>query len=103
MIRRPPRSTLFPYTTLFRSMSAAPSQETLRLVVAGDEKGREKEFKANPRLRAAVEGKELVPVRAEDIGVEALDDYTLRLTLAQPAPYFLRLLPHPFFRVVPRK
>src|SRR2546425_5838283 len=24
MIRRPPRSTLFPYTTLFRSPSAAP-------------------------------------------------------------------------------
>src|SRR2546422_7768935 len=24
MIRRPPRSTLFPYTTLFRSMSSAP-------------------------------------------------------------------------------
>src|SRR5205807_10538655 len=26
MIRRPPRSTLFPYTTLFRSCSAARSQ-----------------------------------------------------------------------------
>src|SRR3712207_8837916 len=25
MIRRPPRSTLFPYTTLFRSVRAAPS------------------------------------------------------------------------------
>src|SRR2546426_3232280 len=25
MIRRPPRSTLFPYTTLFRSISALPS------------------------------------------------------------------------------
>src|SRR3712207_8030446 len=25
MIRRPPRSTLFPYTTLFRSTPAAPS------------------------------------------------------------------------------
>src|SRR5258708_22053700 len=25
MIRRPPRSTLFPYTTLFRSMFAGPS------------------------------------------------------------------------------
>src|SRR2546430_12528737 len=24
MIRRPPRSTLFPYTTLFRSVTAAP-------------------------------------------------------------------------------
>src|SRR3712207_8520849 len=26
MIRRPPRSTLFPYTTLFRSVRAAPGQ-----------------------------------------------------------------------------
>src|SRR2546422_5840029 len=26
MIRRPPRSTLFPYTTLFRSPGPAPSQ-----------------------------------------------------------------------------
>src|SRR2546430_9898624 len=26
MIRRPPRSTLFPYTTLFRSASAAPGK-----------------------------------------------------------------------------
>src|SRR5438477_4312001 len=25
MIRRPPRSTLFPYTTLFRSQTAAPT------------------------------------------------------------------------------
>src|SRR3712207_9016262 len=28
MIRRPPRSTLFPYTTLFRSCSSKPSRET---------------------------------------------------------------------------
>src|SRR3712207_7494301 len=27
MIRRPPRSTLFPYTTLFRSDSVAPDQK----------------------------------------------------------------------------
>src|SRR3712207_8882625 len=27
MIRRPPRSTLFPYTTLFRSCAAAPAHE----------------------------------------------------------------------------
>ena len=26
MVRRPPRSTLFPYTTLFRSNSAVPSR-----------------------------------------------------------------------------
>src|SRR3712207_7233442 len=28
MIRRPPRSTLFPYTTLFRSLQAAPTRTT---------------------------------------------------------------------------
>src|SRR2546422_7900481 len=27
MIRRPPRSTLFPYTTLFRSVSCCPAKE----------------------------------------------------------------------------
>src|SRR5256885_2528168 len=42
MIRRPPRSTLFPYTTLFRSLREArrPRQRhrrrRLRLLVAGD-------------------------------------------------------------------
>src|SRR2546422_8153339 len=50
MIRRPPRSTLFPYTTLFRSLRASPTirrpvglvvadlgtQEVARLLVAKD-------------------------------------------------------------------
>src|SRR5258708_27202581 len=31
MIRRPPRSTLFPYTTLFRSLTAAGNTQTLYL------------------------------------------------------------------------
>src|SRR2546426_6677690 len=31
MIRRPPRSTLFPYTTLFRSKAAAPAK-TFRIM-----------------------------------------------------------------------
>lgn len=74
-----------------------------RLVVAGTEKDREKELKANPKLRAALAGKELVPVKAEDIGVEAVDDYTFRLTLTQSAPYFVGLIPHQFFRAVPRQ
>src|SRR2546426_3578245 len=35
MIRRPPRSTLFPYTTLFRSLRPAPPSEPLdRICVA---------------------------------------------------------------------
>ena len=34
MIRRPPRSTLFPYTTLFRSI-AAGARKTIKLAVSG--------------------------------------------------------------------
>src|SRR5256885_11825460 len=34
MIRRPPRSTLFPYTTLFRSRSARPVEAEVRGLVA---------------------------------------------------------------------
>src|SRR5256886_16879586 len=37
MIRRPPRSTLFPYTTLFRSLSAARTVggEDIKIVALG--------------------------------------------------------------------
>src|SRR3712207_8602094 len=35
MIRRPPRSTLFPYTTLFRSARAAGALTPARTVLAG--------------------------------------------------------------------
>src|SRR2546422_7655139 len=35
MIRRPPRSTLFPYTTLFRSQAFAPGTEALWRAKAG--------------------------------------------------------------------
>lgn len=74
-----------------------------RLVVPADEKDREKALKADPKLAALVAGKEFVPVKEEDIGVEAVDDYTLRLTLRQPAPFFLGLLPHQFFRAIHEK
>src|SRR6266699_5115353 len=40
LIRRPPRSTLFPYTTLFRSPGRQPSQE-LRHFHAADDAGDE--------------------------------------------------------------
>src|SRR5256885_6739173 len=38
MIRRPPRSTLFPYTTLFRSLSDVDERERIR--VAEEERAR---------------------------------------------------------------
>jgi len=74
-----------------------------RLTLPGDEKGRNKLLAQNPKLKAAVANKEFVKVKAEDVGVEAVDDYTVRITLAQSAPYFVGLLAHQFFRVVPRK
>ena len=71
-----------------------------RLIVKGSEKERAKQLEADPKLKAAVEGKELIPVAKENLGVEAVDDYTLRLKLYQPAPYFIQLIPHQLFRVV---
>ncbi len=77
--------------------------EPENLYVPADEKDRAKFYEKNPKIKAAVEGKQLVPVKAEDIGVEAVDDYTLRVKLYQPAPFFLGLLAHQLFRVVPQK
>lgn len=74
-----------------------------RVTVDPDEKKREKQLEADPKLRAAVEGAELVPVKAEDIGVEAVDDHTVRVTLRQSTPYFVGMLAHQFFRFVPRQ
>src|SRR3712207_8335915 len=45
MIRRPPRSTLFPYTSLFRSVGQRPAQELAR--AAGEE--HEPHQQAEPR------------------------------------------------------
>jgi oligopeptide transport system substrate-binding protein len=74
-----------------------------RLYVPSDAKERAKIFEKDAKLKAAVEGKELVAVKAEDIGIEAVDDYTVRIKLYQPAPFFLGLLAHQFFRVLPQK
>src|SRR3712207_8479903 len=41
MIRRPPRSTLFPYTTLFRSSAEAPSGKSRDVGVHPEEVARE--------------------------------------------------------------
>jgi ABC-type oligopeptide transport system substrate-binding subunit len=74
-----------------------------RLTLPGDEAARNKLLAGNAKLQAAVKGKEFVPVTGEDIGVEAVDDYTVRISLSQPAPYFLGLLGHQLFRLAPRK
>lgn len=74
-----------------------------RLTVPPGEKQKAAFFKANPKLEQAVAGKNLVPVRGEDLGVEAVDDYTVKITLTQPVPFFVKILPYNLFRFVPEK
>jgi oligopeptide transport system substrate-binding protein len=78
-------------------------QSPARLVLPGTEKKRNKALEANPKLKAAAAGKEFVPVTAEAVGVEAVDNYTLRISLMQPAPYFISMMPHQFFRALHQK
>src|SRR3712207_9524504 len=59
MIRRPPRSTLFPYTTLFRSRDA----------VTGDDEAVGRRL---PRLPGAARGEDHV-LRAEDLHLAGPD------------------------------
>src|SRR3712207_7033229 len=62
MIRRPPRSTLFPYTTLFRSQWTVLVEET------GGERQREREVVAGLRAQL-IDGMLLSPLalRASDL------------------------------------
>jgi oligopeptide transport system substrate-binding protein len=96
----------------YQSTSPTPAPDTsfhqlmhspARLILPASEKARAKVVASDPRLQSAIAGKEFVKVTAEDIGVEAVDDFTVRISLAQPAPYFPGLLAHQLFRVVPRK
>lgn len=84
--------------TAFHQLMHSP----LRLTLPGNEAARNNLLATNPKIQAALKGKEFVPVSAEDIGVEAIDDYTVRISLSQPAPYFLGLLGHQLFRLAPR-
>jgi ABC-type oligopeptide transport system substrate-binding subunit len=74
-----------------------------RLTVPGDEAARNKAAAKNPKLQALLQDKEFVPIRAEDVGIEAVDDYTVRISLSQPAAYFLGMMGHQLFRLVPQK
>src|SRR2546422_7678493 len=53
MIRRPPRSTLFPYTTLFRSPRRPEAQGDGRRRTEGRERGRGLQGQAGGALRRA--------------------------------------------------
>ena len=79
---------------------ADPASPSHRLVLPHDPAARDKMLAA-PELTAA-RNAEFVPVRAEDIGVAAVDDRTIRISLMRPVPFLAGLLTHQFFRPVPR-
>jgi oligopeptide transport system substrate-binding protein len=85
--------------TAFHQLMHSPA----RLTLPGDEKARQALLAKNAKLQAALAGMEFVEVTAEDIGVEAVDDYTLRISLRQSTPFFAGLLANQFFRLVPQK
>ena len=85
--------------TAFHQLMHSPE----RLVLPGEEKARNKVLAKDAHLQAAVAGKEFVKVRGDDIGVEAVDDYIVRISLSQSAPFFKGLLANQLFRLVPRK
>src|SRR2546426_6779774 len=63
MIRRPPRSTLFPYTTLFRSQPAAAQQVCNSATTKSDAAG---DHHATVFLAGQVDGELLEPARSEE-------------------------------------
>jgi oligopeptide transport system substrate-binding protein len=74
-----------------------------RLTLPETEKKRAELLEKNPKLAAEVAGKNFVPVKGEDLGVEAVDDYTVKISLSQPVPFFVKILPYNLFRFVPQK
>ncbi|MBS1818472.1 MAG: peptide ABC transporter substrate-binding protein [Acidobacteria bacterium] len=78
-----------------------PVNTAVRLALPGDEATRTKALSA-PAL-AFARDKEYVPVRPEDVGVDAVDAHTLRFRLRQPVPFVPKLVSHQFFRAVPRQ
>jgi oligopeptide transport system substrate-binding protein len=79
-----------------------PENPSARLTLPGSAKARSRAIAADPELRAATD-LQFVPVTADDLGVEAVDDHTLRIRTVRPTPYLLGLLAHQFFRAVPRE
>src|SRR6266550_7266127 len=74
MIRRPPRSTLFPYTTLFRARRARPdgvlpAADPLHAQPLDDDAARARVLLPLLPVRAAVPG--AVPGRASALGLRA--------------------------------
>src|SRR5690242_20923997 len=72
MIRRPPRSTLFPYTTLFRSQGLERKARFIKQILTGAAHIREVEAADNPQvlsfgeMKALATGQPLLMMRSEE-------------------------------------
>ena len=92
-----------PGTGAFVLDPGADAAADRRLILPADAAARQSRIDAEPRLKAAVAGKEFVAIRADDVGIVALDDRTLRISLTQSAPFFVGMMAHQFFKVVPQQ
>src|SRR2546426_4753841 len=70
MIRRPPRSTLFPYTTLFRSQQRREARE--RPIQKRRHGFAQRMEGSGPRERQQVRNPEIEPVHLLDDGIQLL-------------------------------
>src|SRR2546429_4227589 len=96
MIRRPPRSTLFPYTTLFRSLQAgtsAVSDKLLDLVGLGGKSAADKGKDTRDYLAAAfpLSAADLPPRSEERFSRNAETDLVCRLLLEKKKNYRVHL------------
>src|SRR3712207_8070393 len=83
MIRRPPRSTLFPYTTLFRSVQPRPRAGGQVRHLAGEDREGELLPAGEARLRVlALEQAHLV-LQQEDLEVLRSEEHTSELQSRQ--------------------
>src|SRR2546429_10024302 len=73
MIRRPPRSTLFPYTTLFRSSIAGAQQHGPMMVTSLDQLKRL--MRSNAAWVYLLEGDDLVVAQQIGLSEEFVDDH----------------------------
>src|SRR2546427_5515469 len=58
MIRRPPRSTLFPYTTLFRSWIPGPRRARNFATGLAGSRGSSSSIRTSPRVRPTIRSEE---------------------------------------------
>src|SRR5438093_8174447 len=81
MIRRPPRSTLFPYTTLFRSTSPHPTRQFLTESLVDGERSQSKSFSSCARIGRIFSFSASSPRSEERFSRNAETDLVCRLLL----------------------